>query len=185
VDVLHVDSTNIVNPARPIAEITVNGERLVEVFVSTANVSDISVGDAVELIFIRQGGDAVYAGTVYSVGSRAETMISILGVEERRVEVLILPELVTSSFGGNFDVDVRFITYSAEDTLTVPRTAVFDDNGRSMVFVVDDGMAVAREIVLGSQLRTEVVVASGLGVGEIVIRDARLNGLVDGARVAS
>jgi len=180
---LHVDSTNIVNPAMPVAEIRTEADNLIEVFVSTTNITDISVGDNVDLIFIRQGGDVVYSGTVHSINNRAEAMVSILGVEERRVEVLIEPDILSDSFRSGFDVDVRFVTYSAEDRIVVPRTAVFEENGQSMLYVVENGTAVARLVLLGTQLRTEVVVISGLNVGDVVIRNARQDGLAAGGRV--
>ncbi|MCL2839887.1 MAG: HlyD family efflux transporter periplasmic adaptor subunit [Defluviitaleaceae bacterium] len=184
IDQLHVDSTNILNPARPVAEIITGGDNFIEVFVSTANINDLSVGDTVDLIFIRQGGDVVYSGTIYSIGNRAEAMVSILGVEERRVEVLIEPNTSSDSFRSGFDVDVRFVTYAAENRITVPRTAIFEDAGQSMVYVVENGTTVARPVVLGTQLRTEVVIESGINDGDVVIRNARQDGLAHGISVA-
>ena len=180
---LHVNYTNILNPARPVAEIRTESDSLIEVFVSTANVSDLSVGDTVELTFIRQSGDVLYFGTIYSIEDRAEATVSILGVEERRVRVLIEPDSSSSSFRSGFDVDVRFITYSAENRIAVPRTAIFEEAEQSMVYIVENGTAIATPIVLGARLRTEIVVESGLNVGDIIIRNARQDGLSCGTRV--
>jgi HlyD family secretion protein len=180
---LHADFTNILNPSTPVAEIITASENFVEVFVSTSNISDLSAGDAVDLIFIRQSGDVTYPGTIYSIDDRAESRVSILGVEERRVRVLIEPTLSSNSFRSGFDVDVRFITYSEENKILIPRTAVFEQDGRSMAYVIENGIATSREIVPGSLLRTEVVVESGLTVGDRVIRDARQSGLNPGVRV--
>lgn len=181
---LHADSSNILNPAMPVAEIRTTEDNLIEVFVSTTNINDLSVGDVVELIFIRQSGDVLYSGTIYSIDDRAEAMVSILGVEERRVKVLIAPDNLSSSFRSGFDLDVRFITYAAEDQMAVPRTAIFEEAGQDMVYVVENGTAVATPINLGARLRTEIVVESGLSAGDVVIRNARQAGLSDGARVA-
>ena len=181
---LHADSTNILNPNMPVAEIRTETDNLIEVFVSTANIHDLSVGDSVDLVFIRQGGDALYSGIIYSIDDSAEMMISILGVEERRVRVLIAPDSLSSSFRSGFDVDVRFVTYSAEDRIAVPRTAIFEEAGQTMVYVVENGTAVATPIVPGAQLRTEIVVESGLDIGDAVIRNARQDGLSSGVRVA-
>jgi len=180
---LHANYTNILNPAMPVAEIRTETDNLVEVFVSTANVSDLSIGDTVDLTFIRQGGDAFYSGIIYSIESGAEAMVSILGVEERRVRVLIKPDNFSDSFRSSFDVDVRFVTYSAEDRIAIPRTAVFEEEGQYMVYVVENGAAITRPIVLGTRLRTEVVVESGLEVGDVVVRNVRQDGLRYGVRV--
>jgi len=180
---LHIDSTNILNPALPVASIRTEEDNLVEVLVSTSNIFDVSIGDSVDLIFVRQSGDVVYSGTIYGIGDKAEAMVSILGVEERRVEVLIEPGNMSDSFRSGFDVDVRFVTYSAENRIIVPRTAVFEEVGQSMVYVVAEGMAVARPIILGTGLRTEIIVESGLNIGDVIVRNARQAGLSDGARV--
>ena len=180
---LHANYTNVLNPAMPVAEIRTETDNLVEVFVSTANISDVSVGDIVDLTFIRQGGDAFYSGTIYSIDSGAEAMVSILGVEERRVRVLIKPDDLSDSFRSSFDVDVRFVTYSAEDRISIPTTAVFEEEDQYMAYVVENGVAVATPVVLGARLRTEVVVESGLNIGDTVIRNARQEGLVNGVRV--
>jgi len=181
---LFANSANILNPAMPVAEIRAEEDNLIEVFVSTANISDLSLGDVVELTFIRQSGDVVYLGTIYSMDDRAEATVSILGVEERRVRVLIEPDSSSNSFRSGFDVDVRFITYFAEGAITVPRMAVFEEGEQNMVYVVENGTAVATPVVLGARLRTEIVVESGLNVGDTVIRNARQDGLNRGTRVA-
>jgi len=181
---LYADTTNILNPSAPVANIRIEADNLVEVFVSTANITDISEGDNVDLIFARQSGDVTYFGTVHSINTAAEAMVSLLGVEERRVSVLIEPDEPSDSFRSGFDVDVRFVTYSAADRIVVPRTAVFEENGQSMLYVVENAVATARPVTVGTQLRTELVITSGLNVGDVVIRNARQDGLVAGVRVS-
>ena len=181
---LRANYTNILNPAMPVAEIITETDNLVEVFVSTANINNLSVGDGVELVFVRQGGDAFYSGAIYSIDDRAEASISILGVEERRVRVLIEPDSSGDSFRSGFDVDVRFVTYSAENRLAIPRTAIFEQAGQSMIYIVENGTAVTTPVVLGARLRTETIVEYGLNVGDIVIRNAHQDGLSQGVRVA-
>ena len=181
---LPVNYTNILSPSTPVARIRARTDNFVEVMVSTANVGDLSVGDMAELTFIQQSGDVFYTGTVYSIDAAAEATISILGVEERRVSVLIEPDNPSDSFRSGFDVDVRFITYSAADRITIPRTAIFEEAYQSMVYVIENGLAVARPITVGARLRTEAVVESGLDIGDVVIRNASQSGLSNGARVS-
>jgi len=180
---LHANYTNILSPALPVAEIRTETDNLVEVFVSTSNISDLSIGDFVDLTFIRQSGDVAYSGRIYSIDDGAEATVSILGVEERRVRVLIKPDSLSDSFRSSFDVDVRFVTYSAEDRIAVPRTAIFEEDNQNMVYIIENGVAVATPVVLGTRLRTEVVVESGINAGDMVVRNARQDGLVDGVRV--
>ena len=184
VEDLHIETINILNPAMPVARIRTEAENLVEAYVLTSNVADISEGDYVDLIFLRQSGDVVYTGRVYSIESRATATVSILGVEERRARVLIEPLTSSDSFLSGFDVDVRFITYSANDSLLVPRTAVFYEDGQSMVFVAANGIAAKRTVELGQQLRSEFVVNQGITNGDRVIRNANQQNLYDGTRIS-
>jgi len=144
---LNVISMNFVSAAAPVAEITVPGNT-VEVFVSTQDVDSIKPGDTVEMTLKRREGDVVFTGEVKEIGSMAEVRISTLGVEEHKVKVKIEPDLsllTDASFGIGFGVDVKFFVYSAEAKLAVPKTALFKDGGRDMLWVVrvhDDAEAV-------------------------------------------
>ncbi|MCL2841529.1 MAG: HlyD family efflux transporter periplasmic adaptor subunit [Defluviitaleaceae bacterium] len=181
---LNIDSTNVLNTLLPVAEIMVEEDDLIEVFVSTADINAIQVGDSVDLMFNHRTDVAYYTGVIYSIGVSAESRISVLGVEERRVAVLIKPDVEDSSFRSGFDVSVRFTTYSSQDRIVVPRTAVFFKNGQSMLYIVDNGRVLATPVQLGNALRTEIIIESGLNFGDLVIRDAGQDGLRDGARVA-
>jgi len=68
------------------------------------------------------------------------------------------------------------------DTLTVPRNAVVDIEGRRGVFLVEDDVARFREIRTGLQDTERVQVTDGLTEGERVVTIGAL-GLRDGDRV--
>jgi multidrug efflux pump subunit AcrA (membrane-fusion protein) len=68
-------------------------------------------------------------------------------------------------------VDLRVRT--ARAALAVPTSAVVRDEGQDVVFVVRDGRAVRREVVLGAQGEEAVEVVRGLEQGDRVVgRDA-------------
>ena len=68
-------------------------------------------------------------------------------------------------------VDLRVRT--AQDVVAVPVASVLRDGGRDVVFVVEQGRAVRREVRLGAQGEELVEVAAGLSPGaRIVVRDA-------------
>jgi len=180
---LYIDSKNVIGTATPVAKIRTGTDHMIEVFVSTVNIDDIQKGDSVELIFTRQNGDLVYTGTIRDVDDRAEVMVSALGIEERRVKVLIEPDSISENFRSGYDVEVRFVTYSSDNRVVVPRTAIFKDGGQSMVYVVKNGTVVATSVELGANLRTAVVIESGVGFNDVVIRNATQEGLQNGTRV--
>jgi len=180
---LYIDDANIVDLTMPIAEIRTETDNLIEVFVSTFYIDEINIGDSVEMIFTRHHEDIVYTGSIHSIDNRVEVMMSVLGVEEHRVAVNIRPDTISNIFQYGFDVDVRFVTYSSENRMLVPRTAVFEENGDSMLYLFVDGIAVATPVELGTSFRTDVIVESGIAFDDTVIRNARQDGLSDGARV--
>jgi HlyD family secretion protein len=179
---LPVKGTNIVSMATPVAEITVPEDIVIEVFVSTQDLDNVR-----DLVLSRRDGDIRFSGHVSQVGSAAEIRLSALGVEERRVKVQIVPDMTTgvdeAELGDGFDVDVRFILYREENKLAVPRSALFKDGGRDMLWVVRDGVAHVVEVTLGMELRTETVVDAGLFGGDLVVTDANNASLRNGVVV--
>jgi multidrug efflux pump subunit AcrA (membrane-fusion protein) len=85
--------------------------------------------------------------------------------------------------GVGFSVDVRFIMYREDQKIAVPKTALYKDGGRDMLWVLRDGKAAAIEVSLGMELRTETVVEAGLASGDAVVTDANNAALKQGARI--
>ncbi|MCL2699644.1 MAG: HlyD family secretion protein [Defluviitaleaceae bacterium] len=184
---LNVKNTNFVTAGVPVAEITNPGNRI-EVFISTNDVDSVRPGDEVELTLKRREDDVVFTGEVKDIGATAEIRLSTLGVEERKVRVWIEPHigswmLENVSFGVGFEADVRFFVYRADNKFAVPRTALFKDNGKDMLWVVRGGRAEAIEVKTGMALRTETVIEAGLAEGDFVVTDANNRNLRNGVRV--
>ncbi|MDR0468903.1 MAG: efflux RND transporter periplasmic adaptor subunit [Peptococcaceae bacterium] len=183
---LPVSDSNIVNAGSPVAEITETEGALIEAFVSTQDVSYVRAGDKVELLLKRREGDLRFPGWITQVDAAAEARLSTLGVEEYKVKVWISPDMTGIeglSLGIGFSVDVRFVVYQEDDKITVPKTALYKEDGRDMLWVVRDGKAKAIEVALGMELRTETVVESGLVAGDIVVTDANDSTLKDGVKI--
>ena len=89
----YAQSTNVVSPTEPVAEITVPGNQNIEVYVSTQDIISISAGDRVRLTFKQRMNDIELYGTVIEIDSTAELRFSALGIEERRVKVTVAPEI--------------------------------------------------------------------------------------------
>ncbi|MCL1849441.1 MAG: HlyD family efflux transporter periplasmic adaptor subunit [Clostridiales bacterium] len=183
---LPVSGTNVVSAAVPVAEITTIDATLIEAYVSTQDVDYVKAGDTVELVLKRREGDVRFPGTVTQVDTTATTRLSTLGVEERKVKVQISPILAGSgveSLGIGYSIDVRFLLYKEDNKLTVPKSALFRDGGKDMLWVVRDGKAQAIQVTLGMELRTETVVESGLSDGDVVVTDANNGALKDGVKI--
>jgi HlyD family secretion protein len=71
---------------------------------------------------------------------------------------------------------------ASEPVVLVPRPAVVTRDGRSVVFVVRDGKAQARPVVLGTEREGKVIVQDGLAGGEVLVGRPP-DGLKDGDAV--
>jgi len=187
VTALYAQGTNIISAAAPVAEITVPGSMAINVYVSTQDIGSIRAGDAVGLTLRRRMEDAEFTGVVTEIDSAAVVRLTALGVEERKVSVKVepqIPEGVEMVLGHA--LDVTFFVFREESRIIVPRTAVFRENGQDMVWAVRGGDAGKVEpvpVVTGLELRTEVIIVSGLDEGDYVVFDANNPDIKAGVRV--
>jgi RND family efflux transporter MFP subunit len=72
---------------------------------------------------------------------------------------------------------------ATERTITVPKSAVRQRDGRDTVLLVQNGRVEQRSVTLGGMRGDDVTIAAGLAGGERVVVDAPAD-LADGARVA-
>ena len=187
VTILHAQNTNFVSAAAPVAEITVPGSLFVEVYVSTQDVNGIKIGDRVRLTLRQRTGDIWDWGTVSKIDTTAVVRLSALGIEERKVRVFIARDSPpdTPWLGIGFAVDVTFYVYREENRITVPRTAIFRVDGQDMVWRVQGYSGPVNPVLVetGMELRTDVVIESGLIEGDFVVNDANNQDLQSGVRV--
>lgn len=168
-------------------------------------VAELLTGDALQtppgtaVRIERWGGAGILNGRVRRVEPAGFTKVSALGVEEQRVNVLIEltdPPERWRALGDGYRVAVRLLVAAHDKALTVPVGAVFPRPGGDgaapaasdggalpmAVFVIEDGRAHLREVMVADRNGREAWIASGLRAGERVIvypGDA----IVDGARV--
>jgi RND family efflux transporter MFP subunit len=90
----------------------------------------------------------------------------------------ILPDMgVKVAFQGNNEEAAP-----ASRSVTIPKAAVREQDGRSVVWVVRDGRVERRAITVATKSGDEATVASGLSSGERIVVEGA-DGLTDGARV--
>lgn len=131
------------------------------------------------------GGKEVLRGVVRLVEPLAFPKISPLGVEERRVNVLVDPAgdpATWRALGGGFRVEARIVVWEEAAALRVPVGAVFRKNNGWAVFVVEGGRASLRPIRLGRRGTDGYEVLGGLSEGERVVMYPA-GAIADGAEV--
>lgn len=128
------------------------------------------------------GGDTALRAVVRRVEPYAVTKVSALGIEEKRVDVILDFVDPPGPLGDGFRVTARIVTWASERVLRAPVSALFRCAQDWCVFVVEEERARRRVVGLGHRNAVEAEIVSGLSSGERVIRFPA-NALEDGARV--
>jgi HlyD family secretion protein len=128
---------------------------LVDVKVSEVDINNVSIGQPVTLTF-----DAIlgkeYHGEVVEVTQAG-------AVEEGVVNFTVTVELTDadSAVKPGMTAGVNIVVEELQDVLLVPNRAVRLVEGERVVYILEDGQAVKKEIRLGSSSDTQSIVASG------------------------
>ncbi|UCD76508.1 MAG: HlyD family efflux transporter periplasmic adaptor subunit [Phycisphaerales bacterium] len=192
--VLHraVSNTRVLPAGQPLLEIGRLENLEVEAEVLSQEAVEISVGDMVEIFGPAIGREPI-AGVVSRIEPRGFTKISSLGVEQQRVRVIIafdpeaLEELRNAGreLGVEYRVRVRIHTEREEDTVVIPRSALFRSAAdRWQAFVIRNGKARLTDLTIGLMNDSMVEVLEGIESDEEVIL-APETSLADGTRVES
>jgi len=138
-------------------------------------VADVLSTDAVRIrtgmpVRIEQwGGDQPLHGRVRVVEPHAFTKVSSLGIEEKRVNVVIDPTSPLGPLGDGYRVEARIIVWSTDDAIVAPASALFRRGEDWAVFVIVGGAADLRTVRVGQRSARAAEVLEGLQVGETVI----------------
>ncbi|UZJ45993.1 efflux RND transporter periplasmic adaptor subunit [Marinimicrobium sp. C6131] len=163
-------SAGRVQPGEPILTLGDLSSLQVEVDLLSPDAVRLSPGMRVELE--RWGGDEVLPGRVRRIEPAGFTHISALGVEEQRVWVIVDFDAEREHWkdlGDGYRVEARFILWEGDDVLQVPASALFREEERWAVYVIDDGEAVRRTVTPGRRSGLLTEIREGLEPGERVI----------------
>jgi len=201
-----VDARTVVTVAAPVSGVVLKriresetvvpaGEALLEIGdpARLEIVADLLSTDAVRVArgaraTIEQwGGQKTLDAKVRRIEPAGFTKVSALGVEEQRVNVIsdfaAADDEADALLGDAYRVETRIVVWEAPDVLKVPTNALFRDNTRWAVYVVNGGRARSTVVEIGHQTPQEAEVLEGLTEGAAVI--VHPGDLVrDGTRIA-
>ncbi len=167
----------------PLVEIGDPTDIEVVVDVLTTDAVRINPGNPVQIE--AWGGEQPLAGRVRLVEPGAFTKVSALGVDEQRTNVVIdivTPPAERLTLADAYRVDARIVVAAMGDAVIVPTGALFRDRDGWAVFVVIDGVARKRSVMLARRSQTSAAVQEGLQVGDLAILFPG-DTLADGVRV--
>ncbi len=127
------------------------------------DIVDLAVGSAVEVL----RDDIVVAnGTVSQIYPKAESTISDLGVEQKRVKVLI--DVADSELKLGYEYNVK-VYIERRQHLRIPDSAYFEVDGQGKVFVIEDQKLKLRDVTVLFE-GNDYYAIEGLDEGEKIVR---------------
>lgn len=139
----------------------------IEVDILASEVGSIKQ-DGLVIVYSEDLGIDELKGKVEKVYPKAFSKVSDLGIEQKRVRIEVgVPE--SSNLRIGYEVDSKFRLWAKSDVLVVPDNTVFDMDNSRYVFLVQDDMAVLREVEIGLQGEDFIEIKSGLKEGDKII----------------
>ncbi|MGE5676714.1 MAG: efflux RND transporter periplasmic adaptor subunit [Pseudomonadota bacterium] len=159
---------SMVQPGEELFEIGGNSGYYFESQILVEDIAGIKPGSTV-VINDEDLGIVNMEGTIRKIYPKAESVISDLGIEQKRVKVEINIENMTPGLRPGYETTLRIITQSRENALLIDEKALFSYQGKDHVFVVENGIARLREVVKGLESDEQIEVLKGLKEGDVII----------------
>ncbi len=153
----------------------------IEANVLSDDINKVQIGNEVE-ISGKPLGDEILKGKVTKIAPVAKAEMSSLGVSQNRVSVTIEINGDTSLLKPGFSVDAKIITANRKDILIVPDSSVFDYEGKSTIFVVENGKTRLRSVEKGIESDDLIEILGGLKEGEMILSKPD-NSIKEGMRI--
>jgi HlyD family secretion protein len=176
-------SAGVVQAGTPISEI--GDPTALEVVVDLLTTDAVHVQPGTAVTIQGWGGDEQLAGRVRRIEPSAFTRPSALGIDEQRVNVIVMlidPHERWASLADGYRVEARFVLWSSEKVLKVPQGALFRHGDGWAVYRVDHGVSRLVPVSIGHRGETEVELTQGLSAGSWVAVHPG-DRVKDGARV--
>ena len=164
----NVEKGSFVQPGVSILEIGEPSQLFIESDILVSEIAKVKEGARVRI----SNGDIGIEnlqGTVRKIYPKAFSKVSELGIEQKRIKIEIAIEGNSLGLRPGYDMNIKILTDSRNNTLWIPESAVFEYKNGDYVFVNSQGTATLREIKKGMESGDQIEVLEGLAEGEMVI----------------
>ncbi|TET31621.1 MAG: HlyD family efflux transporter periplasmic adaptor subunit [Planctomycetota bacterium] len=115
-------------------------------------------------------GSEKVSGNVSLIEPSGFTKLSSLGVEQQRVNVIVVLDNKPKNLGVGYQVQARFLTGSKKEAMVIPRFSVLQAPDRSFyVFKIVDDKLVRQGVEIGLQCDLELEVTKGLFITDKIV----------------
>ena len=177
------ESEAIVPPGEPLLEI--GDPARIEIVADLLSTDAVRIRPGAAVLIEQWGGGEPLRASVRRVEPSGFMKVSALGVEEQRVNVRIDfadARAAAQLLGDAYRVDVRIVTWRADDVVKVPIGALFRRGDDWSVFVVDGDRVRVQPVQIGERNEIDAQITSGLSAGQTVVLHPP-DTLADGVRV--
>lgn len=157
---LNVKPTDNVSSEQPLFTVSNLDQIEAQLWASSQEIDQIKPGQKVTLNW----DGTQFEGFVSQVGQ-------IMDGSKKAFEVRALFKNKNNILTSGITADLAIETYRNDQAITVHRKDVVSENGKQYVYVVDNGVAVKREIQTGVAEGTVIEVKSGLKLGDLLITE--------------
>ena len=151
-----------------------------------ARVGDVRAHFGIDSALARQVGPGASLMLVPSAGGvpLSSRILSVSPIIDAQTRLASVFATIPANAGLNAGVPLTasLALTSANDTLTIPYSALLDDGGQPFVFAVVDNVAHRRDVVLGAAAHDRMAIAKGLNAGELVVTQGG-TAVADGMKV--
>ena len=173
-------SERVVSVGAPILTLGEPGQ--LEIVADVLSTDAVKIRPGASVLIDGWGGDHPLHARVRLVEPYGFTKVSALGVEEKRVNVISDFVDPSGPLGDGYRIEVHIVTWSGENVLEIPLSAIFRRGQGWSVFVIAASRAKMKEVQIGHRNESEVEILSGLAEGDRVILHPP-NQLMDDMRV--
>ena len=164
---IHEQSERVVVAGSPLVDI--GDPSAIEIVIDVLSSDAIRVKPGSRVVIMDWGGDRELQGVVKTVGPAAFTKTSALGIEEKRVNIVAVLSRDEPLLGDNFRVQASIVLREASDVLQVPVSSLFRGKEGWHLFVIEDGRAVDKAVMVGMRGTLQAQVLAGVNVGQRVV----------------
>ena len=178
------ESETVVQSGAPLLELGDPSD--LEIVVDLLSIDAVRIQEGAKAEIVSWGGDKPLHAAVTRIEPTGFKKVSALGIEEQRVKVRMAIEEPFEErlrLGHDYRVYVRIIEWQGDKVLSVPLSALFRQGDAWTVFVVENGTAALRTVVVGRKNGLHAQITKGLTNGDRVILHPN-DSIRDGSRIA-